>query len=160
MAYYAQSADIARLAMNIEDAGWLFYKKLADVSADKKVKELFQYLAYQEAQHKIIFEQMVHNMQQEQQNEYVIDVIRELETGISDLKRFVFPQHIDPSSHIDLTVATEIAIRAEKESIRVYGEMKRVFINRFSSVLTRVIGEEQKHLSILVDFQKNQQLPS
>lgn len=158
MAFYAQSSDIARLAMDIEDAGWQFYRKLAAASEDEKVIKLFTYLADQEIQHKIIFETIARDVQNEQENEYVINVIAELETGISDLTTFVFPAHIDPSTHIDMETAIHNAIHAEEESIRVYSEMKRVFIDRFSTVLTKVITEEEQHRTILLDIQKN--LPS
>jgi rubrerythrin len=154
MAYYAQSADIARLAMDVEDAGWQFYRKLAGVSEDKKVKELFTYLSDQEAKHKIIFGSIVQEVQTEQENEYVIDVISEMQTGIRDIKKFIFPSEIDPSAHIDIVVAIQIAIHAEDESIRVYTEMKRVLIDRFSNVLTKVITEEQNHREILLNLQK------
>lgn len=152
MSFYAQSSDIARLAMDIEDAGWQYYKKLAKISENTKVKELFTYLANQEAEHKIIFDRIARDVQNQQENEYVINVIAELETGISDLKTFVFPSNIDPSSHIDITVAIQNAIHAEEESIRVYNEMKRVFIDRFATVLTKVITEEEKHRAILLDL--------
>lgn len=154
MAFYAQSTDLVRLAMDIEDAGWQFYKKLADTSEVKKVKELFIYLASQEAEHKIIFNKIAKDAQNVQENEYVINILAEMETAISDLKMFVFPQKIDPSPHINMTVAIQIALHAEDESIRVYSEMKRVFIDRFSDVLTKVITQEQHHRILLLNLQQ------
>jgi rubrerythrin len=154
MAYYAQSSDLVRLAMNIEDAGWQYYRKLASASEDEKTIQLFTYLADQEIQHKIIFETIAREAESEQEHEYVIDVIREMQTGIHDLTTFVFPEHIEPGTHIDMEIALDNAIHAEEESIRVYGEMKRVFIDRFSTVLTKVIAEEQRHREILLDYLK------
>ena len=154
MAFYAQSADIARLAMEIEDAGWVYYRKLAEASADREVKKIFTYLSDQEVQHKIIFEKISKEVTSQQQNEYVIDVVSQLETGISDLTTFVFPEKIDPSSDINIPVAIKIAIHAEDESIGAYSEMKKVFIARFSDVLTRIIQEEEHHRRILLDYLK------
>lgn len=154
MAFYAQSGDVARLAMDIEDAGWQFYRKLADISADEKVKSLFTYLAHQEAEHKIIFDRIRREAENEPENEYVINVISLMQTEINDLKTFVFPEHIDPSAHIDIHLALQIAIHAEEESIRIYSEIQRVFIDRFSDVLTKIVDEEKRHLALLLEFKK------
>ncbi len=153
MAFYAQPSDAARLAMDIEDAGEQFYRKLADISRDEKAKSLFSYLADQEAQHKIIFGVMMQEAKDEKQSEYVIDVMSEMKTGIDDLKTYVFTGGT-PDNNLDIFAALQIAIHAEEESIKIYNEMKRVFIARFSDVLTKIITEEQKHRTILLDFKQ------
>jgi rubrerythrin len=153
MAFYAEPGDVAKLAMNIEDAGEQFYRKLADMVRDEKAKSLFSYLADQEEQHKIIFGVIVQEAKNEKQSEYVIDIMSQMKTGISDLVTFVFPAENNPDINTDIFGALKIAVHAEEESIRIYSEMKRVFINRFTDVLSKVIAEEQKHRKILLDFQ-------
>jgi rubrerythrin len=159
MAFYAEAGDIARLAMDIEDAGQQFYNKLASSSTEENAKNLFTYLANQEEQHKLIFGAIMQQTSQEQkQGEYVIDIVGQMRTMIDDLRTFVFNNQVFATgTGIDLPAAVTIAIHAEEESVRIYSEMKRVLTETFAPVLEKIISEEQKHLKILQDFQQTLQ---
>jgi len=156
MAFYVEAADIARMAMDIEDAGQQFYNKLAATSADARAKSLFAYLANQEGQHKLIFGTILQQTAQDQkQQEYVIDILGQMKTIIDDLRAFVFNAEKASGTGIDLPAAVTLAIHGESESIRIYSEMGRVLTETFTPVLEKVIAEEQKHFKILQDFQNN-----
>jgi rubrerythrin len=158
MAYYAEAADIARMAMDIEDAGQQFYNKLATTSANDEAKSLFSYLAGQEGQHKILFGTILQQTAKEQkQQEYVIDVVGLMKIMIDDIRDFVFSAEKAVGAGIDLSAAVKLAIHGETESIRVYSEMRRVYTNTFTQVLSKIISEEQKHFDILQDFQNKLQ---
>ena len=156
MAFYAEAADIARMAMDIEDAGQQFYTKLAATTPDAHAKSLFTYLAGQEGQHKLIFGTILQQTAQDQkQQEYVIDILGQMKTMVDDLRAFIFNAQNASGSGIDLPAAVTLAIHGESESIRIYGEMKRVLTETFTPILEKIITEEQKHLKILQDFQNN-----
>jgi rubrerythrin len=154
MAYFAEASEVARMAMNIEDAGNQFYLKLAATSSDEEAKSLFVYLAKQEEQHKIIFGTILQQTAKEQgQQEYVIDVLGLMKIMLDDIQNFVFNAEKADGGGLDLFAAVKLAIHGETESIRVYREIRRVYTNTFTQVLSKIIDEEQKHYKILSDFQ-------
>lgn len=158
MAFYVEPSDIARMAIDIEDAGQQFYRKLAATGTDEEAKSIFSYLAQQEGQHKIIFGTILQQTAKEQkQQEYVIDIMGQMKTMIDDLRTFVFNAEKTSGTGINLSAAVKLAIHGEEESIRIYSEMKRVLTDTFATVLEKVIGEEQKHFNILLDFQNKLQ---
>ena len=53
------AGDVIQFAVRVEEDGEAFYRKAADATKDKDVRELFHFLAGQEVMHKAIFQDML-----------------------------------------------------------------------------------------------------
>jgi rubrerythrin len=49
----------------------------------------------------------------------------------------------------DIATCLDLAQRIEETSVEVYGQMRRAYAERFSEVLTRIVGEEAQHLRMV-----------
>jgi rubrerythrin len=155
MSYYVGTHEVARLAVDIEDAGNRFYTHLVQVCRDGKAKKLFSYLAEQETQHKIKFQTIADETDKtEIQSEYVIDILGLMKSAIDDLQKYVFNEKAAVNTDLLLSGALAIGIHGEEESIRIYSVLKNSLTNRFAPVLEKIITEEQEHLQFLFDYRE------
>jgi rubrerythrin len=155
MSYYVGVHEVARLAVDIEDAGNRFYTHLVQVSHDEKAKKLFLYLAEQETQHKIKFQTIADQAAKtETQAEYVVDIYGLMKAAIDDLQLYVFNEKATGNAYAHLSGAVAIGIHGEEESIRIYGMLKQSLVNKFAPVLEKIIAEEQEHLQFLFDYRE------
>ncbi|MBU1767623.1 MAG: hypothetical protein KJ648_05935, partial [Candidatus Omnitrophica bacterium] len=52
-------SEVLQFAIKIEENGWEFYKKFAELEDNEKIRELFFLLSDDEIKHKEIFEEML-----------------------------------------------------------------------------------------------------
>ncbi|MEI8349571.1 MAG: ferritin family protein [Candidatus Omnitrophota bacterium] len=144
--------EILRIAIKVEENGKQLYEMLAKNAKEKKIKDIWNYLATQEGLHKKTFEEML-----EKAGDYVV---YEYSPGEYDayLKaisaQYVFaPEHIAKkiydgfASDID---ALDFGISIEKDSILIYSALRKYIKADKQSAIDKVLFEEKDHLVKLI----------
>jgi rubrerythrin len=150
MPFYFAPFEITKMAVEIEDAGAIFYHSLAEKTADGTLKNIFLDLELQEKEHGKIFTEMMNEERDKNGTaEFMADINLMMKTDVDDLKRITFNLRKVQASIADLHQAIDIGIKAEEDSIAVYSQMQNEFIEKFHSVLQRIIDQERGHLERL-----------
>lgn len=144
--------QIAEMAMGVEEAGVNFYKTLATVVDDKKLKDIFTALAKAELGHRDTFKNIADSFRKDDFDEYSINFPMLMKNYIDKIKEATFNMRSFSKNPASIEEAIGIAIHTEQESIRIYTEIKNMFIERFHKIFESIISEERKHLEILTDI--------
>jgi rubrerythrin len=156
MAYYFSPYEIAALAMQIEEAGLIFYTKLSNLTRDENARKMFSYLSDQESKHKQIFEDMAKDSEKRYpEAEYVIDIRSQVETLLAFIKEKSFNLTSVTTETVNLKESVEIGIQAEIQSVSVYQLTKNTLVAIFVPVIDQIIAEEESHLAILSKYKKD-----
>jgi len=154
MDYSFAEYQIAEIAAQMEEEGFKFYRGLETLAKDDGVKIAFDTLARQELEHKANFLAIAASTKQENKEyEYSIDLCRIMNDAVGKLKRYAFDLKNHSNASFNVRQALRLAINMEEEAIKIYGEIRNAFIERFYGVLDSIIAEEKKHLQILKDLQ-------
>jgi len=151
-------SEIAELGIQIEKNGRDFYNALAAAQAkNPKFKEIFQYLAGEEAKHILAFQKILDSVQKYEPAEaYPGEYFAYMQALASGS---VFTQE-NKGKEIARTIkddrqAIDIGIKAEKDSIVFYEGMKKVVPGYDLKIIDEVIAQEQGHLKRLLDLKAN-----
>ncbi len=144
--------DIFDFAINAERQGIRFYNKVAEKFDNKDLKELFQKLAREEAEHVKTFQKIKEKAQKKGEvapfvfedadvDEYVRSIILE---GL-------FPSEEEADKQIESVEtpasACAMAMQAEKNAILLYSELARLAKDReHKKVLEKLVREEKSHM--------------
>lgn len=146
--------EIIDIAVGVEETGYEFYREAMKKFKDPTISEVFDYLADEELVHKELFQSMA---------------TVKTEAGVftdeyfSYLKAIGGPRIFNRESAdagkvlAGITTprgAVQYAFNAEKDSILLYSEMKRLYPDGSESiaVLDRIIDEERKHVITLIEL--------
>jgi len=150
--------EAVMLGVELEDAGYAFYSKVAEVSPDYRVKDLFAHLADAEIEHKrVILEEIeplfTPEWYREEDHQMMADYLRSVE------KQPVFPPPDDAKTLAEITsdpaAAVDIGIRAEEMAIAYFGMLRDASQDQEGkNAFHRLQLEEVKHLKLLQDLQK------
>jgi rubrerythrin len=153
--YPFASYQIAELAMQLEEEGQKFYLQVADKVDDKTVKEVFIFLAQQEAVHKTHFSQIAERLKEKDTpDRYLLDIYENMKSALSAAKNHIFNILTTTENNIDISKSLEIAMQAEKEAIKFYSEISLMVLEKYKEVIKKIIDEEKQHLILLVNVQK------
>jgi rubrerythrin len=155
MGIFFSGSELVNLAIEIEKNGLAFYSTLAQQATRPASKQIFTYLAEQEERHRAIFE----GMQQGAGKQPLDALSEEYDAYLRAL--------VDSTIFTDLKAATlkatqarseaealEIGIKAEKDSILFYQEMRGLVRQRDRTTVGQMVAEERSHLLQLTALRK------
>ena len=145
--------EIVKIAIDIEEMGKEFYITMAKKTNHEELRNVFYFLAQEEAGHKETFENLYET----------IDEIVMTETEWSDeyeayfkaiASQFLFtPELIKRRSATGFSSteeAVDFALQLEKDAVLTYGTLSNRVSEKAQNVITSIIAEEQKHIARLV----------
>ncbi len=144
--------EIARLAMSVEEEGIRFYRHCMAISDSPEAKKVFQFLVKEETAHYEYFGSLA----EAADAEAVSGVSRLKDSYLEKVKEAMrsalFGAKEMGQKDLNLTQALRMAIRAEKEAVRVYTDMLPFYASKTQEMLKRIIEEESRHLKVLLDL--------
>jgi rubrerythrin len=148
--------DVIRFAVRIEEDGEAFYRKVALVSQEKDTRDLFNFLADEEIQHKAIFREMLSKMETLQpaetyDGEYAMYLSDYIDGKVIFKKE---AQQELTSDTKDTLSAITFAMQRESDSILYYHEAKQFIAEKYYNIIDKIITEERKHFSKLSELRK------
>ena len=145
MAVFFDVSEVFQFAIRIEENGEGFYRKVAERSQEKEVKDLFTFLADEEARHKKIFTEMVGKITSYEPSEtYPGEYFQYLKSYADTI---IFPPEIERELETSggIVKALDFGIRRELDSIMYYLETKDVVPETQHKIMDRILDEERSH---------------
>jgi len=152
MKFGFNAAEIFNIAIEIEENGRRFYEKSGTLLDDPDVKQLFEDLARQEAEHKAKFE----TLKAELPPEAFSPVVWDPDNKLDDYITMMANQHVFVSSDSmnarldrikDVSDVLKLAIEFEKDSVIFFLSMQEAtFGKKGQELIGTLIKEEQTHL--------------
>ena len=150
MSYDMTLHKIAQLAVGVEQAGEVYYHRLAQVVKEKKVKEICQFLAEQEAEHRTVFKKIADEAKRDtSEKHFDVDVLSLMQASTESLKHTGFQSGYFPSAHLDIKQCLEIALHVEEETVKLYQDIQGSLEGNYSALLFKIIREESGHAEMI-----------
>jgi len=145
------TGDILKFAIRIEEDGEMFYRKAALSAKDKKVKDLFTFLADEEVGHKAIFEKMLAGVDANPPAEtYSGEYNEYLQEYIDGKVVFTTTAEAEVMSDMsDVYSVLHFAMGREAYSILYYHEAKQFIDEKNYAAIDKIMEEERTHFSRL-----------
>jgi rubrerythrin len=146
--------ELINIAIGIEGRGIVFYDVMAKSTQNDPAREVFNYLADMEREHIEIFKAMLAEADKYQFQTYESEQYSAYLKALVDSAVFsddMVTSEMAAQAESD-TAALELAIRAEKDSILFYYEMKEVMPQRAQATVSKIIAEEKSHLRQLSEL--------
>jgi rubrerythrin len=149
-------SELINIAIGIEGRGIVFYDVMAKSTQNEAAREVFNYLADMEREHIQIFKAMLgeadkYQFQTEDNEQYSAYLKALVDSAV--FSDDLVTSEMAAQAESD-TAALELAIRAEKDSILFYYEMKEVMPQRAQATVGRIIAEEKSHLRQLSELKR------
>jgi len=149
-------SELINIAIGIERRGIVFYDIMASSTKNAAARELFHYLADMERDHIQTFQGMLaeadkYQPSPDQAGEYTAYLQALVDSAVFSDDLVTSEMATRAESDIE---ALELAIRAEKDSILFYYEMKDVMPQRAKPTVNKIIAEEKSHLRQLSELKK------
>lgn len=148
-------AEIFEIAMELEEAGRVFYETLAETSQDDQLVAVCRELAEQESRHYKLFKKMGEELVQRPAarpltwDELIFAQILIEENVLSD------PDAArEAASGGDIVAVLDTAIRIEKDSVLFYSEILSEVEEEDASAIQEIIDEEKRHVRALIEAKK------
>lgn len=147
-------SEILEIGIQIERNGKDFYEALSGQAKDAKTKDLFKFLAGEEAKHMVKFQEILGQVEKYQPQGLDADEYYAYMNALAS--ESVFTQ-ANKGKELAKRVknskkAVRIGITAEKDSIVFYEGMKKSVPEHEHKVVDEVIAQEQGHLKKLLDL--------
>jgi rubrerythrin len=142
-------ADIARMALAMEEKGHKFYSALAGRVDDEKKKQVLMKLAEDEKEHRKLFEKIITGYSDEEQlDEETSSYLKSLQ------KDNIFPDLTGTEDSLySIKDVIAIGIQAEKDAILIFHELTaRTRSEKIRKILYDLLEEEKMHLVELRDY--------
>ena len=148
-------SEIAQISMKIEENGMAFYKAIAAGAKEKEAKELFNFMAGEEAEHYQTFKALSDKLKgcdmptlDKDQEEFM----RQLANNN------VFAVECDVDKYAKSVKSTEEAINLslgfEMDSVMFYLQFMKMVPDKVQPEIDAIIEEEQKHYQKLLAIKK------
>jgi rubrerythrin len=148
-------AEVFQVAMEMENAGRVFYETLADASSDEKLSDLCRDLAAQETDHFQLLRKMGDELVQRPSSRPVTwDELNFAQMLIEERMLPDLDDARDAASRGDLSSVLDTAIQLEKDSVLFYGEMLDEVYENDVAAVQEIIDEEKRHVLALVKAKK------
>jgi len=150
------ASEIVLMAVETEKNGLAFYQAMMKKAKDEKTRNIFAFLAKEEAEHKNTFQHLLDNLS-------FISMSHTDEVEYHNyLNAFVSTRIFNSNVDIDKLVqsiasdieAVDIAINTEKESILFYYELREQAKDGGRDSIDEIIKEEKSHLTRLVQLRE------
>jgi rubrerythrin len=154
--------ELIDIAIGIEKAGYEFYSGCVDKFKELSIRDIFDFLAREELEHERLF-QSFHEKSDTAglYNEEYYAYLRAIGGGR------IFDSQLESIETILSGITTPMdalkhAFSAEKDSILFYSELKELFTKDRDTtlLLDRIINEERKHVSTILDIIEKLKLTS
>lgn len=142
-------ADIARMALVMEEKGHKFYSTLAGRVNDEKQKQVLMKLAEDEKEHRKLFEKIITGYSDEEElDEEASSYLKSLQ------KDNIFPDLTGAEDNLySINDVIAIGIQAEKDAILIFHELTtRTRSEKIRKILYGLLEEEKMHLVELRDY--------
>lgn len=150
------SGEVVQFAVQIEENGYHFYHSFAQKLQAEAEKEIFNYLADEEAKHIKTFKKMLKNIETfEPPTSYPDEYFAYLQAYADNL---IFTKDNLEKETAKIKTSKDAAnfgIRRELDSILYYQEIKSFVPEKERDIIDDVISEERKHFLKLSDLKKN-----
>ena len=150
------SSEIYQFAIKIEENGEKFYRQMVTKLPDKKVKELFTFLADEEVQHKATFSAMLSKFEDYKPAEsYPGEYFAYLKAYADNLV-FGFGKFDKDIANIEnAESALQFAIGKELDTIMYFQEMKNLVPESERKRINAIIEEERRHVVKLSELKRS-----
>lgn len=147
--------DVLQKAIEMEDAGKIFYEYAVSITEDEDIRKVLSVLAQEEVGHKHIFENMMNEIKEIKTTGEKNDYLQYLNSYLSiksvfDRKKF--EMHGDKLKKIENVI--DFAIDREMDSILYYMTMMAVVREEQNFLVQKIIEEERKHFIKLNEAKK------
>jgi len=145
--------EVVELGIQIEKNGYAYYTALADKVTDERLKSLILFLAGEEAQHIVAFENIRDQVEQfEQDEEYPSEYFSYLNRLASE-HVFIKRDGNECALHAESPLAMlSCALEFENDSIAIYKEMKKLVPAGSETAVDVMIQEEEKHVAKITEL--------
>jgi len=149
-------SELINIAIGIEGRGIVFYDVMAKSTQNEAAREVFNYLADMERDHIEAFKNMLEDADKFQipageSKQYTAYLRALVDSAVFSDDMVTSEMAAQAESD---AAALELAIRAEKDSILFYYEMKEVMPRRAQATVDNIIAEEKSHLRQLSELKK------
>lgn len=149
-------SELINIAIGIEGRGIVFYDVMAKSTQNEAAREVFNYLADMERNHIDTFKDMLEGADKfqipaDESGQYTAYLRALVDSAVFSDDMVTSEMAAQAESD---TAALELAIRAEKDSILFYYEMKEVIPQRAQATVNKIIAEEKSHLRQLSELKK------
>ena len=159
MGYFFSPYQMAEMAMQVEEAGIEFYKKASEFSKKEKIKKIFLFLSGAEIVHRTIFKTIMETEQgNDSTDEYSVDIASIMRNLIEKCEKIVFDLQSVEESSLTVAKCLDVGIHVESGLIGAYSKLHETFIDKFHSVLEKIVGQEKTHLEMLRNVKKQLEL--
>jgi rubrerythrin len=156
MGVFFTGSELLNIAISIEKNGAAFYGSLVELAGDGEAREMYRQLAAKEREHMDIFQKMLASVADYQPPETFTEEYDAYLKALVDSAVFTNDQVARETAQkagSDME-AIQIGLRAEKDSIIFYYEMREVVRKQEREAVDRIIEEEKSHVRQLLDLQK------
>jgi rubrerythrin len=148
-------SEVVQFAIRIEENGYNFYQRFADTLKSAGEKEIFSYLADEEAKHIKTFENMLKSVDTfEPPTSYPDEYFAYLQAYADNLIFTKDRIEKEVAKISNSKEACEFGIRRELDSILYYQEIKPFVPENERNRIDNIITEERKHFLKLSDLKK------
>jgi rubrerythrin len=149
-------SELINIAIGIEGRGIVFYDVMAKSTQNEAAREVFNYLSDMERDHIETFKGMLEEADKfqipaDESGQYTAYLRALVDSAVFSDDMVTSEMAAQAESD---TAALELAIRAEKDSILFYYEMKEVMPQRAQATVNKIIAEEKSHLRQLSELKK------
>jgi rubrerythrin len=138
--------EILQFSIRLEDVGERFYLDVANHSSDIGIKDLFNLLAAQEAQHKKVFEKLLSRVDEFQNpDSYPIEYLEYFYYYVDKSLFFTNEKKTPLSEAFNIQEVFDHAIEMELDSIMLYQEFKPFVPVEDNNIIESIIFEERGH---------------
>ncbi len=148
------ATEIITMAVEAEKNGLAFYQAMTSKAKDKQARNIFSFLAEEEAEHENTFQALLDDFDP-------IDMSHTDEAEYHNyLNAFISTRMFNSDVNIDVLVqnitsdveAVDIAIQIEKDSILFYYELREQVQSEGRKNINEIIKEEKTHLARLAQL--------
>ncbi|MCX8093463.1 MAG: ferritin family protein [Candidatus Goldbacteria bacterium] len=138
--------DVLNKAIEMEEAGKIFYEYAASIVEDKEIREVLSVLAREEVGHKHIFENMKEEVKEIKQSDDINEYLKYLNSFLntkSVFDRKKIESYNDKNTNI--TDIIDFAMDREQDTILYYMTLMTVVREEQNFLVQKIIDEERKH---------------
>jgi rubrerythrin len=155
MAVIFSAREIAESAVEKEKRRKAFYAKVCELSTDKKMKDLFQFLTDEEDKHVAAFTKLRDSLPAETRaDEYDEDMDAYMDSMIDDRLYSKIDSAEFVKEAIDTKNVFQLAIGFEKDAILYFREFMPFLNDADKKIVDGLIEEEKGHIRKLAEVQK------
>jgi rubrerythrin len=155
MAVIFSAREIAEAAVEKEKRRKTFYAKVCELSTNKAMKDLFQFLTDEEDRHVAAFTQLRDSLPKETRAEEYDEEMEAYMDSVVDDRLYAKIDSADfVSNAIDANTVFQLAIGFEKDAILYFREFVPFLSDADRKIVDGLIEEEKGHIRKLAEVQK------